>query len=155
MLPAGKFWRLSLSELFVYSSQWKLVEALTDTGVRTFDFHGFYLFDWFRNYKGIYFRKLHCLRDSGFRSAVAHCTRQWIGLPYSIKSTLVSQQGNYRSFFCSELIAAYYAVLGLLPSSVPASKYWPADFGKDLQMERGAFLGEIAKIVFKPPPGSK
>jgi hypothetical protein len=33
-------------------------------------------------------------------------------------------------YFCSELVAAFYKRLGLLPESVSASKYWPGSFSQ-------------------------
>ena len=36
--------------------------------------------------------------------------------------------GDKKGFFCSELIATAYKILGLLPDDKPSSKYWPGDF---------------------------
>lgn len=36
-----------------------------------------------------------------------------------------------QGFFCSELIAAAYKKLGLLPKDRPACKYWPGNFSTE------------------------
>ncbi len=36
-----------------------------------------------------------------------------------------SENNQNRTFFCSELVAATYKKLGLLPEKISASSYWP------------------------------
>lgn len=36
-----------------------------------------------------------------------------------------------RTFFCSELVAAAYKRLGLLPQSISAAHYWPGAFAAE------------------------
>ena len=54
-----------------------------------------------------------------------------------------------KGFFCSELIAAAYVRLGLLPENVAASYYWPGNFSteKDLPLI-DASLGDELLIDF-------
>lgn len=33
-----------------------------------------------------------------------------------------------KSFFCSELVASVYKNMGLLPTEISATQYWPANF---------------------------
>lgn len=52
---------------------------------------------------------------------------------------------DYSAFFCSELIAATYKAMGLLPAEIPADRYAPKDFsvdGSGLGLLLGAKLGD-------------
>ena len=71
-----------------------------------------------------------------------------------------------RTFFCSELVAAAYKKIGILPKDISAAQYWPGiiDFGfllltllstgtfsseKQLNLLDGAKLGNEMLIDFK------
>jgi len=52
------------------------------------------------------------------------------GKKYSVSPTKLLKKTNednetYESFFCSELVAACYKKMGLLPNTLSASQYWP------------------------------
>jgi hypothetical protein len=49
-----------------------------------------------------------------------------------------------KNLFCSELVAATYQRLGLLPTEPPSNNYTPRDFGAEgkLPLRQGAALGE-------------
>ena len=55
-----------------------------------------------------------------------------------------------RSFFCSELIASVYKVIGILPKEISASQYWPGSFSSEnnLNLLNSASLGEEYIIDF-------
>ena len=56
-----------------------------------------------------------------------------------------------KSYFCSELAAHSYKMLGLLPQDIPASRYWPGSFSsekKELPLLDNAELGEETVIDF-------
>jgi hypothetical protein len=55
-----------------------------------------------------------------------------------------------RGFFCSELVAMAYKVLGLLPERPPASRYWPGDFydKKNIQLIGGAAFTSSVFVDF-------
>jgi hypothetical protein len=57
--------------------------------------------------------------------------------------------GQQDDFFCSELLAAAYKSVGLLPEECDPSKVWPGDFGKDggLKLKTGR-LGPMLEIDF-------
>lgn len=54
-----------------------------------------------------------------------------------------SGKDSYDSFFCSELVAAAYKELGMLPPDKASGQYWPVSFAqeKNLQLLKGAKLG--------------
>ena len=54
------------------------------------------------------------------------------GKKYSVSaSKLLKKDGEdekHETFFCSELVAACYKKLGILPNTLSASQYWPGRF---------------------------
>lgn len=71
---------------------------------------------------------------------------------------LGDNRDDLSSLFCSELVAAAYQAIGLLPTEadggLPASEYTPADFAQDaprpLQLLNGAGLGPEIDIEREP-----
>eukprot|EP01017_Pseudomicrothorax_dubius_P016306 TRINITY_DN1850_c0_g1_i10.p1 TRINITY_DN1850_c0_g1~~TRINITY_DN1850_c0_g1_i10.p1 ORF type:complete len:132 (-),score=10.03 TRINITY_DN1850_c0_g1_i10:111-506(-) len=55
-----------------------------------------------------------------------------------------------RTFFCSELVAAAYKRVGLLPAEISSTQYWPGSFSTErtLPMQMGAYLGPEIRIDF-------
>lgn len=55
-----------------------------------------------------------------------------------------------RNFFCSELVASAYKLMGLLPRKVSSTQYWPGSFAarRGLRLQGGAMLGEETLIDF-------
>ncbi len=50
-----------------------------------------------------------------------------------------------KTFFCSQLVAACYIALGILPSDVSSNRYWPGSFssGKNLRLIDSSLDQEI------------
>jgi hypothetical protein len=48
-----------------------------------------------------------------------------------------------KGYFCSELVASAYKVLGILPENICSSQYWPGSFSAEekLQLMNGAYFG--------------
>lgn len=65
---------------------------------------------------------------------------------------MMTEQEDFsnRTFFCSELVAAAYKRLGLLPKNVSSTQYWPGSFSYEHEMtlEGGATLGQEYLIDF-------
>lgn len=57
---------------------------------------------------------------------------------------------NYEDFFCSQLIAAAYKTVGLLPNQRSTTQYWPGNFTQEgnLKLRQGAELGPEMLINF-------
>jgi hypothetical protein len=49
------------------------------------------------------------------------------------------------SIFCSEMVAEAYQRMGLLSEEVSSNEYTPADFGNEIELERGS-LSEIIEV---------
>jgi hypothetical protein len=55
-----------------------------------------------------------------------------------------------KSFFCSELVASVYKLMGVLSDTVSASQYWPVSFSadKNINLLQNASLGEERLLDF-------
>jgi len=93
-------------------------------------------------------RLLGIERDTLFRQKLQMFTKETVGKPYEqhrgemVKACFPgcsNDVGDDSSLFCSELVAAAYQAVGLLPASPAASNYLPADFST-LKKERLPFL---------------
>lgn len=62
-----------------------------------------------------------------------------------------NQKKKYDSFFCSQLVAAAYKHVGILPKELSTTQYWPVTFSQkqNLQLTGGAKLGIEMLINFK------
>lgn len=63
------------------------------------------------------------------------------------------QNHEGRTFFCSELVAAAYKRLALLPKHISAAQYWPGAFAalRNLKFSGGAKLSGEYMIDFSIP----
>ncbi len=66
----------------------------------------------------------------------------------------VEHLDSSKTFFCSELVAAAYKSMGLLPSDICCAQYWPGSFSTDqaLNLLHGAVLGREKLLEFLPQP---
>jgi hypothetical protein len=60
------------------------------------------------------------------------------------------EEEKSRTYFCSELVAAFYKKLGLLPQEKATTQYWPVTFSdaRELELLRGS-LDHERIIVFE------
>ena len=56
-----------------------------------------------------------------------------------------------KGFFCSELVAVIFKLLGILPSNISSAQYWPGSFSAESQLDLGAgtVLGHEYLIYFQ------
>jgi hypothetical protein len=114
--------------------------------------------EWITHYAGeTAIRKLRVERTAEMRAALASFLQEVHGRPYErnglelLRATYEGPLGKNRredlsSLFCSELVAAAYQRMGLLPAEPPSNEYTPRDFSRNRQpalaLLRGATLGE-------------
>lgn len=81
------------------------------------------------SYTRVVLRKLHCSRPQEFMIKLEEFCQEATGQQYHISlGKLMCASSTRKGFFCSELVAAAYQHIGILPKSPPASKYWPSNF---------------------------
>lgn len=68
----------------------------------------------------------------------------------SAKQIVCKKGDEENGYFCSQLVAAAYKCMGLLPSSVSSASFWPGHFSSsnELHMCYDAFLAEEQVIDF-------
>lgn len=131
-----------------------LMESLGRTGVQVIGLDWFIANSWHLLYKKIVHRKLICNRDTVFFNQFMTHAKAWEGRPYRLNMSIlmhkVSFEQEYDHFFCSQLVAALYKKLDLLPSEVSSCNYWPGNFSdsKSLSLRAPAYLGEERVIKF-------
>lgn len=134
-------------EVFIY-------ECVGSGGVQINNVDFFLDNDWDKFYKKIAIRKLHCDRSKDFTKAFSETCSKFIGKPYKLSAEKLMRKESLNidniDFFCSELVAAVYKKLKLLPNEISACQYWPSSFSANHKLEllNGAYLGEEMRIIF-------
>ena len=136
-----------------------LLEATGKAGVTAIDMHHFLQNDWHKLYKKLAYRKLICEKDDEFYRTFIRFANTVLGRKYSlsIKKLMRSKTSHGSSekqtnegYFCSELVAAFFKALKLLPENKAASRYWPGSFAarSKLKLINGAKLGPEMLVDF-------
>ena len=108
-----------------------------------------------------YLRQLQFSRGPEFEIVAQWAIAGLDGTPFGTMQEMLknfeegqrSETASDRTFFCSELAAHTYMMMGLLPFDPPANSYapgtWSPEYG-NLPMLRGATLGPLLRLI--PPP---
>jgi hypothetical protein len=125
------------------------VEAIANIGVAFHQLSPSLLREWRRTYSKVVYRKLECERSEEFEDTVLICYVAWVGRPYALTLNKLrrkySSALDYHNFFCSQLVAAFYKKLHLLPRGVSSCAYWPSAFAfeRGLTLVRGGLSEEM------------
>jgi len=136
-----------------------LFEATGREGVGLCRWKTFMRCKWHLLYSKIMYRKLEINRSDDVINGIEKFVRYSVGKKYKItptkllkrKSTMKEDENiENRTFFCSELVAACYKKIGLLPQDVSAAQYLPGSFAaeKKLVLQNNAKLGDETLIDF-------
>jgi hypothetical protein len=131
-----------------------MMESLGRTGVQVLSLEWFLANKWQFLYSKIVHRKLICHRDPTFYQLFIAYANAWKGRPYRMTMsklvTKASSDEEFNDFFCSQLVAALYKKLDLLPDDVSSCTYWPSNFSvsRNMKLKAPAYLGEERKINF-------
>jgi len=92
--------------------------------------------------RSVFLRRLHVNRDDTLLDGLEEYLQMVVGNSYEIRLrhvlfsrlSKVSKGLEDRKFFCSELIAKAYKLMGLIKSDISSSNFFPCDFSskKDL-----------------------
>lgn len=141
-------------EIFVF-------EATSNEGVGLCRFEAFIQNNWHEFFERLVYRKLLYKRVPEFYSKLQKFLDHAYGKTYKVsaekllkKESLVLDGEDFkdRTFFCSELVAAAYKRLGLLPKDRSSTQYWPGSFSmeEDLNLLDGAALSQEYLLDFSP-----
>lgn len=110
---------------------------------------------WFETYDRVMYRHLEADRSAELLRNLEDFLEDVLSKKFGINafkllSRTTSEPGQEESFFCSELIAAAYRRLGLLPSDVRSAGFWPRDFSKarNLPLQGEAALSDEMLVDF-------
>jgi len=135
-----------------------LFEATGREGVGLCRWKTFMRCKWHLLYSKIMYRKLEINRTDDVINGIEKFVRYSVGKKYKItptkllkrKSTVKEDENvEDRTFFCSELVAACYKKIGLLPQEVSAAQYLPGSFAAEKKLTlNNAKLGSETLIDF-------
>lgn len=110
----------------------------------------------FSFYEQIAYRKLIFEGKKELQSSLLNFVKGTLGKEYDIGAIKLikqwsSQDKGKRSYFCSELVAKAYKMMGLIEKDKASARYWPVDFTErgGLQLLQGAALGRQKTIVLE------
>jgi hypothetical protein len=142
------------------SNEIVLLESTGNLGVSLCRWSLFIQNRWQLLYKKIVWRKLHFKRRQKFIENLEGFIKNVVGKKYELsagklfgadaKDDLNDLNDKDRGYFCSELIAAAYKALDLLPKQKGSNKYWPGDFcqSKMYKLNNEATLGPEFRVNF-------
>ncbi|CAG9325498.1 unnamed protein product [Blepharisma stoltei] len=110
------------------------LEATLQEGVNITLWDTYWMDNWHTLYKRIAYRNLEIERSETTLKKLENFLNGAIGKRFKISlGKLVhkyqyKEPGTEKHFFCSELIASTYKAMGLLPTHISSSSYWPGDF---------------------------
>ncbi len=69
---------------------------------------------------------------------------------YSSQDSVAAVTLSDKGYFCSELVAVIFKLLGLLPKHISSAQYWPGSFSAEtkLPLGTGAVLGDEYLVEF-------
>jgi len=129
-----------------------ILEATELEGVNIVLWEDFMRFRWHLMYSRIEFRHLVLDRSDAVLQDLELFIKDVKDKDFRISSAKLcgnkkQDPGKEKHYFCSELVAAAYRRLHLLPEEVASSKYWPGDFAKPLDLVLGS-LNRLQLIDF-------
>jgi hypothetical protein len=130
-----------------------MVESTAGLGVTYQVLNEVRLDEWQNNYSTIVLRRLHCERTEEFQETIMTHLRMWAGSPYELSLSKLARNKSIaldnENFFCSQLVAAFYKKLSLLPKGISSCVYWPSSFavGNSLPLPEGVCLGEEMELM--------
>eukprot|EP00357_Protocruzia_adherens_P033023 CAMPEP_0115000164 /NCGR_PEP_ID=MMETSP0216-20121206/16592_1 /TAXON_ID=223996 /ORGANISM="Protocruzia adherens, Strain Boccale" /LENGTH=592 /DNA_ID=CAMNT_0002365205 /DNA_START=36 /DNA_END=1814 /DNA_ORIENTATION=+ len=131
--------------------------GLEGVGIVTWD--QFMSYKWHLLYSRLVYRQMDMERPKEVILKLENYIRKVLGKKYKISTKKLLRRFSVlgeekdeedQSFFCSELIAAAYKEIGILPPELSASQYWPGSFSSErsLPLQNGAKLGPELLLDF-------
>ncbi|CAD8099254.1 unnamed protein product [Paramecium sonneborni] len=140
------------------------VYEVVQKGVQMFQWDQLKLQEWYKHFEKICIRKLNYNKKNDYRVRFSNFLEENLGNEYNLSvgkiftfTSKIKKPNNgekveqKRSFFCSELVAKAYKVIGLLDQGKSCTQYYPKDFSqeKELELLQGATLSPEYLVVFE------
>jgi hypothetical protein len=136
------------------------IEATSDQGVAVYSWRSFVKHKCFQYYDKTVYRPLIFPRTYELLLQVQEFQKKVIGMKYKLNPLRLLQKysnndsvkyvAEKNGYFCSELIAAIYKLIGLLPRHIRSSQYLPGSFSAEsnLVLQNNAEFGDEYLIEF-------
>jgi len=136
------------------------IEATSNQGVAVYSWKSFIKHKSFQYYDKTVYRPLIFSRTYEILLQVQEFQKKVIGMRYKLNPLRLLQKysdndsvrfvSEKNGYFCSELIAAIYKVIGLLPRHIKSSQYFPGSFSAEsnLELQNNAEFGDEYLIEF-------
>ncbi|CDJ40367.1 PH domain-containing protein, putative, partial [Eimeria tenella] len=134
-----------------------ILECMGDTGVILTAWSSLVNNKWYRVYQRIVWRRLYWAVSEEKLFALLQFLKSVIGKDYKLTlAKLLTRKPydatNAEGFFCSELIAGAWRVMGVIPEDAICAQYWPESFSQRLDSQlgltEGCTLGEELLLDF-------
>lgn len=136
------------------------IEATSNQGVAIYSWKAFVKHKCYQYYEKTVYRPLIFARTYERLLQIQEFQKKVIGMKYKLNPLRLLQKysdndsvkfvAEKNGFFCSELIAAIFKVIGLLPRHIRSSQYLPGSFSAEsnLELRNGAEFGNEHLIEF-------
>ncbi|VWU49958.1 PH domain-containing protein, putative [Hepatocystis sp. ex Piliocolobus tephrosceles] len=130
-----------------------ILEALSNMGVILTPWYSFKKNKWIEQYTRIALRRLIWDNCEENLQKLLNFLKNTVGKKYDLKiiNFLVPKMDD-NGYFCSELIAECWKIMGVIPKNTPSSYIWPSNFSKKfedkIQLQSGCQLNNELYIDF-------
>ena len=138
------------------------IDATSNEGVAICSWEEFSKRAYYRFYDKIVYRPLQFKRNYKNQTMLEDFLRKVVGKKYKLSPMRMLQKYSVQDsvantaekngYFCSELVATVFKLLGFLPAKISSSQYWPGSFSAEtkLALGNGAAFGHEYLIEFPP-----
>jgi len=121
-----------------------LFEAASKNGVSLCRWKTFLLNDWKKLYSRIMYRKLVMKRKDNIIGHIEEFVKSTVGKKYKVNLTKLfkkkvvvgeEEKKENRTFFCSELVAAFYKKINILASDAASCGFLPGSFSSEKKIQ--------------------
>ena len=136
------------------------VDATSNDGVALCNWIDFSQKGCYKFYDKIVYRPLQFKRDYANQSLLESFLKKVLGKKYRLSPLRMIQKysdidsvtniSENKGYFCSELVASIFKLLGFLPNNISSAQYWPGSFSaeENLTLSNGAAFGDEYLIEF-------
>lgn len=136
------------------------IDATSNGGVALCNWDEFVDNGYHKGYARVVYRPLKFRRTFDNQTLLEDFLRKVIGKKYKLSPFRMLQKystqdsvavvSGDKCYFCSELVASIYKLLGILPREITSANYWPGSFSAEtkLALRNGAALGEEYLVEF-------
>jgi len=136
------------------------IDATSNEGVSLCSWEEFSKRKYYQYYDKIVYRPVKFKRSYSNQTLLEDFLKKVIGKKYKLSPLRMFQKystedsvantSNKNGYFCSELVASIFKLLGFLPKHISSAQYWPGSFSSEnkLVLSNGAAFGDEYLLEF-------